>query len=662
MISEKYGVAPGDFLSLTPDELSRGRERIGKDQFTDQKESFLKKIEKLTSEEREMPSCDYSWYDENPDRPFSETYNLWHDYNRPVRKLTADACQLLRGGVLFERNDHLNTAREWLMYVVRNHGFHVDHYDSGMEFASTGANIAEGYSVLYERLSEEEKELFISQLTACGEAVMRCQKIWLTELKSMAFSNHLAIQNSGLLRIGLVLEREDWVENVLNGPKSFGRMLVGATMDNGLCYESSTRYHYATFGGLYNTARTARCCSALGRDLFFETYENGRTLKDMFDAPITLLFPNGELPQIGDAYAVTYPPLWESHKAMYETAYDIYGDPQYIWFLKQNKNWKPSIFSGPESLDRETTPMKCGTRQWPEHGFALISSDSSTDYWSGKGYTAFITGDRSGIHNHRDTLSLQLFAKNRLWTVDALSRPCIGHGFSSPIQKAFNRKTFAHNTVLVDQRDQESVRESLPAVMSSEHEESTSITMSDTSGQCYPGVRMQRHTGVTEEYCIDVFEVESDDERLCDWIVHLRGDHPAETGLDWKDASLPDEEPYSVLSTIVNTRIGKKGARISWKQNEDTMILDITAGTEAELFRCTYPQAEVDAETEGEMFMFRVRGKSVMFTALYQIQSNREWKITSNEKTFSGETSEINLKLENGQKTEQFIFSGLTPD
>jgi len=663
LLSNTYGIASGDFITFTREEIARAKERVQSDKWKAQGELLLTQADKILAKWEVFPESDTSWYDENPDRPFSETYTLWHEYNNPVRDFVRDAATLLRPGILLDRDDLLKAAQIWALHVSENHKFYLDHYDSGMEYASLGGAFAELFCVLYDRLSDSEREQYSSQLTECGEAVMKCQKQWLTDprLSRMAYSNHLAIQNNGLLKLGIVLGRTDWVDNVLDGPKSFSEMLAGATLDNGLCYESSTHYHYATLSGLFGIADTARCCPGIDRDLFREKCAGGVTLKQMIDAPLSLLLPNGELPQIGDAYSERYPPLWDTHTRMYERALVEYGDSEYIWFLHQKENYQGSLFYGMDKFEEEGKPLPAHSRHRIEHGYVLLASQRDEEYWTGKGFTAFITGDRSSIHNHRDALSVTVFGGGKLWVEDPICRPTIGHGFSAPVQGAFNRTMLTHNAVIIDEQDRTGLKKTLPVIRFTELPECSESTMTDDEGRIYEGVKMRRHVAVTDEYCLDVFEVESDTEHMCDWVMHPRKEGEADTGLTFESAVLPDREPYSYLKSIEKAEAGDT-VEMGWGQDNDRIKMNLSVNAEGSLYKCAFPRVEDHSEGDREFFMFRTAGSSLVFIALYQLDTgNAEWKIASSEKVDKGEKLELRIALEKEGKQEKHIFRALRP-
>jgi Heparinase II/III-like protein len=659
MISETYAVRAGDFLTISRDELDRARERVAQPQWQAAAGALRDKAEALLAADRQMPACDCGWYDADPGRPFAETYTQWHTYNDPAATLAVDVGVLLRAGRVFDDERYLDRARTWALHLAWHHRFHVEHYDAGMDYAKLVPGFVEAYTVLHDRFNEAEHAQYLRQLEAVGEAICRCREQWLSDpiLTPMAYNNHLIFHHKGTLMLGLVLGRSEWVEGALDGTRGFGEMVVGATVDDGLCYESSTHYHFATHGALVAVAEVVRHCPALGRDLYRQTYADGRNLKQMFDAPLGLLLPNGELPPVGDCYA-NRQPLWAGHDGLYEIGFAVYGDPRYAWLLGQvgSRGSVPALLVGRDELEPAEAPLG-RSRVWAEHGYALLTSRCGRGYWDGAGVVAFLAGDASGVHHHNDSLSLQVFAGGQLWTEDIESHAVEQHGFSARIQKAFNRTMLAHNTVVIDEQDQQKLDAALPVTMFRDLPNCRSVTMADDVGRVAPGVRMRRHVAVTPDYCLDVFEACGDGEYTCDWLVHPRADGPAEGGAAWHEAALPDREPYSVLSDVQATDVDAEGVALAWSQGDARCLVSVSAAQAATLYRGRWPELSDASTGHREMFMLRVRSCRARFVALYQAAGpDRRWRVTSREWVDNGEWIEVQVTVTDGDAVRSHIF------
>ena len=643
------------FLYIGSDELERARQRVSEPGWRAAADALKESAERVLARDRDLPDFDSAWYDADPDRDFGQTYVLFHDYMRPATRLMSGAHTLLIAGQVFQEDRYLDTAKAWASHMAAHGRFHVQHHDAGMSYAGMADPLAEIYRVLFDRFSTEEQAQLRAALIACGEAIWTNSRHWAANLARMPYNNHLACHARGLLVLGLALDRSEWIGPVLDGPKGFGRLMAGATYDDGLCYESSTGYHFATLHFLMRVAELVRHRPDMGRDLYRESFANGRTLKHMFDAPLGLLLPNGELPALGDCYAARAP-LWRRSAAVYELAYAVYGDPHYAWLIRQGDERASlnALLYGADDLS-PAEPVACRSRLWVEHGYGLIAcpDDSPT-------VAAVLTGDRSGVHNHRDALGLQIFADGRLWTEDAESRAVAAHSFSDPIQQVFNRTMLAHNLVVVDEQDQRGIRTPLQvtqfAVLPSCH----TVEMADDGGRLSPGVWRQRSVAVTPDYCLDVYQVASEADHTYDWLVHPRADGRATCDLAFGDTSLPDRAPYAVLREAQIASTPKEGIALTWNQETDRFRIDVSAGMEGRLFRALWPVAGDWSEGGREVFMYRVQADRADFVSLGQvITDDAPWRIASAERVFNGAHDEIRVSVARGNEVREHVFAGM---
>lgn len=659
----------GESPYLSAEEVARARRRAERARWKPAADRVRSSAEAAMERAGEPPAFDSGWYDANPNRPYSETYVEWHDYIRPAKRLARRVRTLLRAGRLFRRVDWLRAARELALHLAGELGYHVRHHDAGMGYAHVGQGLAEAYAVLGDRLKPEEREGLRAALEPCGEAVRRSTRHWLEELARMPYSNHFAAHRRGLLCLGLVLDRSDWVEEAMDGPRGFAELLVGATLDNGLCHESSTLYHFATLGGLLQMAELVRHSPRLGRDLYRETFANGRCLKQMLDAPLGLLLPTGALPPLGDCYAVRRP-LWERCAGLYEQAYAVYGDPRYAWLLDRGgeRNTPAALFYGAEEPAEAQAPH-IRSRLWVEHGYGLLTGCSPGEYWESQAPAAVLTGDRSGIHNHKDSLGLQVVAGRRLWTEDIESRAVEAHGYSAPIQRAFNRTMLAHNLVVVDESDQRPLERPLEVVEFKPLPDCRTCAMADRRGELYPGVRMMRTVAVTGGYCLDCFQVVGGERHRYDWLVHPRADAPADCDLRFSPVELPERTPYSVLSSAAVAPLERPRADLGWRQDDQRFRLSVRAtAVEGELTSPRFIRAEWPVtsdrsdEATREMWMLRVDGVCVDFVALYQLETDRPpWRVTRAERVRRGGEQELHVTVADAETTRRHVLSTLAP-
>ncbi len=299
---------------------------------------------------------------------------------------------------------------------------------------------------------------------------------------------------------------------------------------------------------------------------------------------------------------------------------------------------------------------------WIEHGYALVSSAAPEAYWSddSESVTAVMAGDQSGIHHHLDSLSLQVFASGRLWTEDVESDARAASKFADPIQLSFNRTVWAHNTVVVDQKDQEPITRPLQATSFKDLPGFRTVTMVDADGRLYPGVGMSRSVAVTDDYCLDVYEVDSQSEHTYDWLVHPRADALAGGPGEMTPITLPDQRGYCVLTDVAAADVDADGVSLQWRQDDRDFRLDVSAGVSGQLIRAAWPVVSDGSEGARAMFMYRLRAAQAAFVALYQVAGDgRLWRVESSGRVFNGDHDEFRVTVTDGQQTREHIFKSV---
>ncbi len=653
----------GSFLHISPDELTRARARLKQPAWqpaaTHLRQSAEASMEKLPAK----PEFDSRWYDANPSRNYQETYNEFAAYAYPATELTQTALKLLLTDALFDEARYTAAALDLARHVIHHFKFHVSHHDAGLSYSHVAVALANISSHVHDEFSTADRTILHNQLRNCGEALRRSTDHWLKNLARMPYNNHFAHHRLGLLAIALVLENQHWIDEALTGPRNFAELLVGSTTDDGLCYESSTVYHFVTLAGLVQTASLVAHQPQLKRDLFHESFANGRTLKDMFDAPINLMLPTGELPSVGDCYAVRQP-LWQMRADTYELAYAVYKDPRYAWLLQKAgpRTSSGALLYGEDQLEPAAAPTP-RTRVWLEHGYALLTSHPdgpAGEYWSG--HAAFLTGDLSGIHHHRDALSLQLALGGKLWLEDVESAAVELQRFAAPIQHQFNRTMLPHNLVVVDQQEQAAITQPLTIAQFKDHPTHPTLAMADFVGLLTPGVARLRHIALTPDYCIDLCQLSSDATHTYDYMLHPRADAPAALAVNaLMPISLPHHAPYSALRNAESAPIPANGTTLRWSQSDLTLRCDLSTVEPAELIRAEWPTKSDHTGPWRELFMLRVHARSTWFLALYQLvnQATPPWKITAASPHFNGHTHEFRITTSNETRSHHHLLLAL---
>ncbi|MBD2847112.1 S-layer homology domain-containing protein [Paenibacillus sp. IB182496] len=368
-------------------------------------------------------------------------------------------------------------------------------------------------------------------------------------------SNWQTWHNAAIGAVGAALEDEELMDFSVNGRSGFDYQMDNSVLADGFWYEGAIGYHFYAQSALLLHAQSLK---NVGYDLF--GYPN---FKKTFDATLQYMYPDlgiinsndsGKYPTHLGKPGHTVPKDYEAVYAQYEdpiygtlldTLYGELGRPRGGHVLAGNASsaivgeeavfyGKPVLPSGgelpSESLNFEGlghSVIRVGEGE--EQLFALV------DY-----------GLHGGYHGHPDKLHLDVFGQGERLAPDPGIPP-----YSHSMYEAYYKKTFPHNTVMVDGQTQ-----AIPSAGGAEIYEPTKLylpsddfgSMTNTATKAYPGMnRYERTVAVTPDYMIDLFALESDTSRQYDWILHGVGELTSDPSvqLDELDSPLGTEDAYS---------------------------------------------------------------------------------------------------------------------
>ncbi len=444
MDSEKIPLQTAD---VSADRIARARARVNDPEWKWVTADVLRELEQWDPQAVPFPDYDASWY--RPEQPYAETYKQFHKYL--PEEFTRDVFDQIRkrilGGLIYDRE---SWRREAIVLGLRHAeavDFSVKHYDAGMMYSFYAWLLCDIQLGASDLLTDDEQVRLSARLRMAADAITDNSELWRSELSHMAFNNHRMCHMAILLALGKVLDDPTLYEPVFDpaDDRSFFHYLNGCMMDHGLCYESSTMYHYATASFLLSTAMVSDALYEPDENLFYHSAANGLGLYDLLESPAALCFANGIRPRSGDTYGRNM----ELSRAagQFMIAQGIYGKNPLGADLKNHLS--PHALSAlcwldvlPEGDEKLASPS---SRIFPEHGYAVLCQMAKQ---------AFLSGDANGIHHHREGLQLQVEMEEVLilGTTDVLAHT--SHSFSDSIHEHFNRHPFAHSQLQVDGQDQ----------------------------------------------------------------------------------------------------------------------------------------------------------------------------------------------------------------
>jgi hypothetical protein len=615
---------PHPWLFLNAEEVASAREKIASQPWArDTFEQLRDQAEEDLSVE--LPVFERDWWVEAREKPWRDIYPeiARHTMFVPQPAILA-ARRLAQFAQLADDGErYAKRAREILLHYT-DYTFEFEHYDVGMNYAIWGVPALDVYDLLYDRFSAGERSRIDAFFQRFLDAVYKNDRYWVENEPGGRFNNHYAFHKQAIAAVGLFYGRDDLVRYAIDSPEGVRDLMVNGIRDDGLWLEGSLHYHFTPLYGLVPLAEMFRHAGG-PIDLYRAEFEGGHTLKQLFDAPLEIIFPDGLVPNIGDGYGRD---IYLQDVYLYEYAYTAWRDPRYAWLLK-----RPSpAESRARDLEGRKVRLLWGTppgetqapdvrsRVFPEHGYVMLRSVEGREYWYGKGFAAFLTFDRAGIHSHLDKLGLILWGNGRLLAQDVESRPTEGHAFSSQVQRELNRRTLCSNTVVVDGRDQRSVPQLLELVDFASTPGGCRATIADREGLLYPGVRQARTVVVQPGRATDIFRVESDKPHTFDWTLHpLDADGRTSSTLDFE--ALPDA-PSPAPGWVRNGRRAQTDGpwTAEWEKDGVRLHLSMNGAPGTEVWLWDFPRDDRFSSPSVPMLQCRCVGRAAEFVAVYEIE------------------------------------------
>lgn len=415
--------------------------------------------------------------------------------------------------------------------------------------------MAQGVDLIWDILSEPERNLLTQKLflPAAREIILPHQ---------MGVHNIQCWKNSAVGLIGLLTEDENLIQQAIHHPERgyWTQMRKGVTAD-GMWWEGAWGYHFYTLSSLWPLTEAARYC---GINLY------GEELKRMYDAPFRFMMPNFHLPAFNDSTEVNL----QAQAPTYELAYARYKNPLYLPLLvSSNRQNDFALWFGEENLPNPS-PIAWHRANYPASGYAILAK--------GRGEKAtwlcLKYGPHGGGHGHPDKLHLELYSNGASISADpGMAR------YGVPIHGDWYRTTVAHNTVVVDEKDQQ------PA-------EGKCLRFGDTdgvdfvvadAGPIYPDVRFVRAVALLDEDVIVVLDrVQCEQEHTkIDIALHLQGEWgKLPTGSAWQP---PNLRGYKYLKDVTIRRVEASTSAIVHPDAQSRLAVTVATPVPAELIAAT---------------------------------------------------------------------------
>jgi hypothetical protein len=371
-------------------------------------------------------------------------------------------------------------------------------------------------------------------------------------------SNWQSWHNAGVAAVGFCLQDAEMVSHALRGKNGLEFQFRKSILEDGFWYEGTAAYHYYALDALRWTVEAAWFA---GID-----YWTNAAYKSLYDAPLLYTFPDLNFPAINDSDIFS---LKGRHR-LYELAYVRTNDVAHLMVAQfgERKSMEAFLY-GPDELP-EAPAKALESRVFAGIGAAVLRHGQGRDQL----YLHLDYGPHGGGHGHQDKLALTFFGLGRQLGPDP-GRLAYG----APLQGAWYRQTFAHNTICVDGVSQRSTTGRLTLF----HDGPEGAIMQGESTGAYTGVTLRRTVVLVDGLVVDVFVADSEAEHTYDWVYHNVGTLHTDLTMTPRPEPLGTRAGYQHMSDIREGHTDGAWS-VDFVQPDGVVKADMAGGTGTAVF------------------------------------------------------------------------------
>lgn len=383
--------------------------------------------------------------------------------------------------------------------------------------------------------------------------------------------------------IGLATSHERYIQYA---DQAFRMQMETEVGSDGLWPESVHGYHFYALRAFIEYAEAA---ANSGTDLYSYEARPGQGLRAMFEAPLSFMYPNLELPALNDGFLSQSMPFEQ-----YEVAWARYRDPRFAWLLKQRRrtdvkrprgSQTPSaiwtlIHGDPLPRHVEAPPLE--SVDFSNIGTCVLRNSSSLP----QAEQVMVTFDygRMLSHGQLDKMGVTLFGAGRILAAD-YGTPAYGSAISP-----FYRSPLAHNTLMLAGAQQAATSRNGLVFFQARPGLKAACAQST---EALPGTSWRRTVILDDEtsepHVLVVDELQSTAPQPFRWCFHSEGDH-------FSLATPPDvkrtvaEADYPFLTSLNSHSPTAQAIQATWSFRDGSGLELLSApGTSTEVVTAAFP-------------------------------------------------------------------------
>lgn len=300
---------------------------------------------------------------------------------------------------------------------------------------------------------------------------------------SYAKNNHRTWFNAAYANVGVATGDKKLLDDAINAQGGLLWQLGNSITSDGIWYEGTMAYHFYALQAVQDTLNAARRAGW--------TFAEDARLKSLWLGPMQSTYPNGAFPVINDSD----PGNLRDRGVFYRWAYDYFKDARFAELAGVGNDVKKAPLA---SADLAGIGLGVLRRQNGANPLCAM-----IDY-----------GIHGGGHGHPDKLNIVLYGLGRELVLDN------GRiSYSVPEYQSWCRTTAAHNTVVIDGKNQ--LEDTGRMLFFKETPHYTAVLAA--SDGAYPGYALRRFLVMADDLLIDVFAVRGEKMAQIDWVLHSRG-------------------------------------------------------------------------------------------------------------------------------------------